>query len=134
VSDAREHLRALLAACEADQVTVPRRWLLPLLGDNVGTEHAAPHTPSRPDYTVRDLAERFGRSPSTVRSWLEAGQLEGYHFAGREWRVTPEALSTFEARQRSAGTRERRTSAAVPHSPSNLADWRKVKPRDPKAA
>ena len=29
------------------------------------------------DLTVAELAQRFRRSPSTVRQWLESGQLEG---------------------------------------------------------
>lgn len=48
--------------------------------------------------TVEQAAEAVGKSPSTVRSWLSSGQLEGFKLAGKEWRIRPEALDEFFAR------------------------------------
>lgn len=75
-------------------VPVVREWLLALL--------AATDTPAAtmadPDLTVHDLAERFGRRPSTIRTWVEAGRFPGaYRFQNREWRVPAAGVAAFEA-------------------------------------
>ena len=52
-----------------------------------------------PDLTVEDVAELFGRSPTTVRTWIREGRLEAYRF-GREYRITRRALAEFQQRER----------------------------------
>jgi len=66
--------------------------------------------PSR-DLTLKEVGERYGRSPSTIRDWVRAGKLEAYRFNGKENRITPEALAKFERDQRGEG----------------LGEWRKVR-------
>lgn len=47
-------------------------------------------------WTVRECANRWRVSPSTVTRWLEAGKLAGKRF-GSQWRVSSEAVAAFEA-------------------------------------
>ncbi|MBA3583130.1 MAG: helix-turn-helix domain-containing protein [Gemmatimonadetes bacterium] len=48
------------------------------------------------DLTVEQVAQEFHRSPSTVRQWLAAGELEGYKLKGRQWRVPRAAVRKFQ--------------------------------------
>ncbi len=84
-----------------DPVSVPAGVLIALL-EGSGEAEAPSATPGA-DFTVRQIAERFGRQPSTVRAWVESGRLRGYRFAQREWRVSQEALREFEESQRQTG-------------------------------
>ncbi len=53
------------------------------------------------DLNVAELADRFHRSPSTVRDWCEQGHFEGaYKLNGRDWRIPEAAVDAFVARQR----------------------------------
>ncbi len=76
------------------------------------------------DFTVADLAVRFGRKPSTVRGWCELGRLPGaYRMHGREWRIPVAALAAFEAE-----ARRPKTASESHHRPSgqttDLGAWR----------
>lgn len=52
---------------------------------------------------VPELAERFDRSESTIRSWCRDGRLTGaYRLRGREWVVPTDAVEAFQAEQRKA--------------------------------
>jgi excisionase family DNA binding protein len=66
--------------------------------------------PSR-DLTLKEVGERYGRSPSTVRDWVREGKLEAYRFNNREYRVSPDAIAKFDRDQRGDG----------------LGDWRKTR-------
>ena len=77
-----------------------------------------PHD-TRPDHTVKQLAERFDRSDSCVRGWCRTGKLKAYKFNDREYRVTPSALAEFEERMR--GRRP-----AEPAQPVALDAWRRA--------
>jgi len=93
-------------------VTLPRETLLEALGGAV----APAETPSG-DLTVAQLAERFQRSPSTVRGWLEAGRFDNaYKLSGRDWRVPVADVEAFVLDQRTA--RQGDTQAA------DLGAWR----------
>jgi excisionase family DNA binding protein len=74
-----------------------------------------------PDYTVAEIAERFGRSPQTVRDWIKSGKLKGYLFNGREYRVTRAALAEFEASQRDGADASVRSARNA-----DLGAWRRV--------
>jgi excisionase family DNA binding protein len=123
---------ALLALCalrpdlpEDAMVTVPLAWLSEALegSGDTGAPSAAPV--ARADWTVRELADRFGRRPSTVRAWLESGRIRGYRFANREWRVSAEALREFEQGQRQAVPQ----TMAPPRGrakPVDLSSWRRA--------
>jgi len=76
--------------------------------------------PARRDMTVTEAAAHFGRSPSTVRSWLTQGLLRGYRLRGKAWRVPVAAIGEFEARERE-GTRPDTRS----REPADLGAWRR---------
>ena len=122
-----EQLRtAVVALPPGTLVTLPREALLDVLGGG-GVDGAAAiggdgPPPVAVDLTVTDLAQRFGRHPSTIRQWLEAGRLEGYKLFGREWRVPLAAVAALQDQQRHG--REGR-SCPTRGGPS-LADWRNV--------
>jgi excisionase family DNA binding protein len=65
------------------------------------------------DLTLQQTADRFGRSPSTVRDWIRSGAIDAYKLNRREWRITHGALADFERKQRQG----------------NLAAWRQMKTR-----
>jgi hypothetical protein len=101
------HLAGLRALAESlpagTAIPVPRELLLELLegaAAKLGTN--APNFPAASaDSTVAEIASRFGRSPSTIRGWLDRGLIPGaYRFQKREWRVPAAALAAFEAAQR----------------------------------
>jgi hypothetical protein len=98
-------------------VPVPREWLLELLAGQAASVPAS--TPVDP--TVEEIAVRYGRAPSTVRGWCEAGRFPGaYKLHDREWRIPAAAIQAFESqvrrRERPAGGRSSRARS--------LSDWR----------
>ncbi len=122
----RDHLRALAEALPAGAaVSVPRDWLLELLEGSGGLQTSAKSPLA--DLTVAELAQLFGRKPSSVRGWLETGLLEGYKLNGREWRVTLAAVEAFQARQRDGKRSE--GSASGDRPAGGLGDWRNVRRR-----
>ena len=52
-----------------------------------------------PDWTVKDVAELYGKTPCTITSWIRAGDLRAYKLNGKEYRVSAEALEEFRAKQ-----------------------------------
>ena len=126
-----EQLRALANALPAGTaLPVPREWVLELLDRIDGEAPALTSSPA--DLTVSELAERFNRSPSTVRWWIECGRFAGaYRLRGREWRGPPPARPAFEE----AGRAPASTTPAGPDPPPSprprgrvvdLGAWRKV--------
>lgn len=140
----RDRLAALVSAAPND-ATVPVRWLGELLAldesdDDVGDDASnADHADDagdagdgRVDLTVKQLAERFGRGDSTIRSWLAMGALPGaYRLHGREWRIPISAVTDMQrteaarSRTRTASSETRRSS--MPDTP-NLGEWRRHLP------
>ena len=124
-------LAALQALAEAlpdgAVVPVPRVWLLELLRGTALAPASSAALPSA-DYTVRQIAARFDRRPSTVRAWLESGRLRGYRFGNREWRATADALREFEEGERQREERGAGSNPAPPTRPRgrpvNLGAWR----------
>ncbi|HEV8178319.1 MAG TPA: helix-turn-helix domain-containing protein [Gemmatimonadales bacterium] len=107
-------------------VSVPREWVIALLEDN----SAAPAPSALPvaDLTCREAGVVLGRSPSTIRSWCEAGTLEGYLFRSREWRIPAGALERFQQAERERGA-AKRSSGGVTRLRSKTPDlsaWRRV--------
>lgn len=93
------------------QVILTKRDLARLLGHGVPSlQPESPPPVPKKELTVKDIAEREGRSPSTVREWIREGKLRAYMFHGKEWRVRPEDYEAFKAKARSLGgwTEERR--------------------------
>ena len=84
-------------------ITLSREMLIQLLGGSeVDSQSVSPRKdPSATvDLSVGQVAALYGKSPNTIRRWLESGQLEGYKLFGREWRVTQQMLSAFQENQR----------------------------------
>lgn len=80
-------------------------------------DQAAPQA----DFTVREVALRFHRSPSTIRDWCEHGRFDGaYKLNGRDWRIPQAALDAFLALQR----REHQ------QAPVSLSAWRAIRKAD----
>jgi helix-turn-helix protein len=120
-------LRALAEALPAGSaVPVPREWLLDLLAGSAAPTAPAVSSAAPADFTVAELAARFGRKPSTVRGWLDRELIPGaYRFHGREWRVPATALAAFEARQRPASEPGRIVAPRVTRTPTvDLSAWR----------
>jgi len=111
-------LRAALTAMPPGTL-VPRDWVLKGLSKGIPgvptVETPAP--PARVDLTIRDLAQLFGKQPSTVRAWVERGDFPGaYKLHGKEWRVPVSGVDAFQNGQR------RRTAK----SEARLSAWRTV--------
>ena len=108
-------LRALAESLPAGTaIPVPRELLLELLEG-----HAPAGQPAAADPTVDEVATRYGRAPSTVRGWCEAGRFPGaYKLHDREWRIPRAAVEAFDVAQR-----ERPAGPARRGVPS-LSDWR----------
>jgi len=114
-----ESLRKALAAMPPGTL-VPRDWVLEGLSEDIpGVPTVeAPALPARVDLTIRDLAQLFGKQPSTVRAWVERGDFPGaYKLHGKEWRVPVSAVDSFQNRQRRA------------KSDTRLSAWRSVRRR-----
>ena len=116
-----EPLRAALAAMPPGTL-VPRDWVLEQL--KAGVEGGLAPAPSRiVDLTIRDLAGAFGKSPSTVRAWLERGDFPGaYKLNGKQWRIPASAVEAFQFRQRGPVGPLRRDGG-------RLSAWRSVRLR-----
>lgn len=114
-------LAALVSAAPSD-ATVPVRWIKELLAANSQT--AKPGSDGGVDLTVREVATRFGRGESTIRTWLARGELEGaYRLHGREWRIP---LASIDRLQRA----QARPAVAPPprhraRGSPDIGEWRK---------
>lgn len=119
----RQAVEALVGALpDGAAVTLPVEWCRELLGGTEAADNAPAVLPAA-DLTVEQVAERYGKAPSTVRGWALSGRLKGYRF-GRELRFPAAALADFEQRSR---TQEHtppaiRRRGAIP----NLGAWRTV--------
>jgi excisionase family DNA binding protein len=100
-------------------ITLPRDWVLDLL------DGAEVPSVTSPDLTVEEVAKRFGRAPSTVRSWILAGHVRAYRFRGRELRIPHASLDAFETDQRPANTPSI-TPLRPPRTAVGLAAYRKT--------
>ncbi|MEN8184961.1 MAG: helix-turn-helix domain-containing protein [Myxococcota bacterium] len=70
--------------------------------------------------TVRQVAERYERSESTVRGWCARGELSGaFKLHGSEWRVPESALVKLEAKR--PGSRP----ALGRRTPVDIGAWRR---------
>ena len=76
-----------------------------------------PHDTLEPDRTVAQVAEFFGRSPSTIRRWIGDERLRAYLFKRREYRITDCALREFIQQER--GHPRARHEAGAVEEPQN---------------
>lgn len=101
-------------------ITLSREALLDVLGD--GTSSVAAPAPEL--LTVGQLAELLHRSPSTVRAWCAAGQLDGaVRIHGRAWLVPRDAVAGFLERERCGPP----VADPLPRGRGSLGDWRRVR-------
>ena len=116
-----DRLRAMVEHMPPDaSVTLSAEWLRNQLaqeGDAPGMGRLL---------TLEEAGEIVGRSPGTIRTWANSGQLEGaFKLQNRSWRVPEKALQSFIERQQ-AGKHEPptvRNSGSV-----DLGAWRKHMP------
>jgi hypothetical protein len=95
-------------------IPVPRETVLELLR----AQESADEPPAL-DPTVDEIAARYGRAPSTVRGWCEAGRFPGaYKLHDREWRIPAAAVAAFDAAQRD------RPASPRGYPVRSLSDWR----------
>ncbi len=119
---ARDLALAVEGIPDGGSVTLPVAWLRERLRLEGPVENVVV------DLTVEQAAKKLGRSPSTVRNWLAAGQIPGaYRFKGREWRTPPSALERFLDKQR---TGPQATAATVGARAPALDEWRKHLPNE----
>jgi excisionase family DNA binding protein len=122
--DLRRFREALEEMPEGTAITLPREKLIQLLGgSDLGSQTVSSRTDPVPvvDLSVRQVAALYGKSPNTVRRWLESGQLEGYKLFGREWRVPQQMLVAFQDDQRCRVAKE-----AVSRQVKRIDAWRNV--------
>ncbi len=117
---ARDLARAVEGIPNGGSVTLPVAWLRERL-EGANEDVVV-------DLTVEQVANKLGRSPSTVRNWLAAGEIPGaYRLKGREWRIPPAALERFLDKQRTA---PQATVMTVGARALALDEWRKHLPNE----
>ena len=102
-------------------VTLPVIWLRNQIESGSHEDRIA-------DLTVVEVGEELDRSPSTVRGWLGSGVLRGNRLRGREWRVPPDALAEFIAREREGTTRATLSSERDVDLGAWRSDWDEERP------
>ncbi len=112
-----DRLKAIIDVMpEGGSVSLPVTWLRDLLdaeGDSPGMGRLL---------TLQEAGDIVGRSPGTIRTWANSGQLEGaFKLQNCSWRVPEKALQKFIERQQ-AGEHEPPTIRS-PRS-VELGDWR----------
>lgn len=94
LADLRSQLQALPAG-----TTFTRDGVLELLERAVEEEPAG-----NADLTAAELARRWNRGGSTIRTMCENGELPAaYKFRGREWRIPQASVRAYEAAERERG-------------------------------
>jgi|GEM_PF-3916066 len=124
--DLKTALTALVAAAPPD-ATVPVRWIGELLASESNTVALQPSVADSlsVDLTVVQVATRFGKGPSTVRTWLARGELEGaYRLHGHEWRIPLAAVVALQRSQSAKHTQLSTTPKKSRHV-ADLGEWRK---------
>ena len=120
----RKRLEAIVTNMpQGSAVTLPVDWLRQLL-DAEGMSDVDDGSPGRP-LQLREVAERYGRSPSTIRAWCAAGKLPGaFKMNGFDWWIPRSALRKFEADQQ----RDRKQEPALGRAREpDLSSWRKIR-------
>lgn len=114
--------KAAMALLPGSSIVLSREVLLEALEGLPVPPAGSPETSV--DLSIGQVADRYGRAPSTVRGWINAGSLPGsYRLRGREWRVPPGALAEFEDAERHA----RVDHASRQGKNGALSDWRALK-------
>lgn len=108
------NLREKLEMLPPDSL-VPAGWVLDQLQE--------PEPEEEKLLRVEDLAEKFDRTPGTVRTWCREGRLEGaFRVRGREWRIPASAVEVFQKEQM---TDDGRVEPLGRGPEADLGAWRK---------
>ncbi len=120
----RGRLEAIVASMpEGSAVTLPVDWLRRLLEAEGGPEVDG-GSADRP-LRLREVAQRYGRAPSTIRGWCVAGKFPGaFKMNGVDWWVPRSALREFEASQQRGQGREPALGRA---REPDLSSWRRLR-------
>jgi hypothetical protein len=93
-------------------------WVCPRAARRTGNTCVSPRAGGS---TVDAIAARYGRAPSTIRGWCEAGRFPGaYKLHDREWRIPAAALEAFETKE----SRRERPAGGRGRGAQSLSDWR----------
>jgi hypothetical protein len=115
----RDAVAALVAAAPPD-ATIPVRWLAEQLDAEALPAPAIVDTSV--DLDVQQLAALFGRSASTIRTWIERGVFaDCYRLRGREWRVPRASVA---AMQRAAAQQKPTAKPSTPLKATPIGAWR----------
>jgi excisionase family DNA binding protein len=106
-------------------VTLAREWLLEEL------EREAVQSGDSGDLTVAHACALLGRRASTVRAMCARGDLRAYRYRGAEYRIAPDAITEYLAREREGAVEPR--SSDTPTGDA-LGAWRHVRHRERKSA
>lgn len=126
VAEVVELLRSLPPGTSMDASAVAA-WLAPFAETDARESSVSAMEPEV-DLTVDQVAERFQRGASTVRTWLGEGRFpNAYRLLGREWRIP---RSDVEAMQLAEAARFRAQSKPVQSRESHedtpdLSSWRR---------
>ncbi len=80
------------------------------------------------DLAVRDVAQIYGVSESTVRSWIRSGRLEAYK-VGRRYFVTQTGMKKFRGWHQTKERRSGQEQQIADAGDSKLGSWRRVRSR-----
>lgn len=106
-------------------VAVLREHLLDLLEPQLNAPRIADKPPAA-DLTCRQVADALGRDGSTIRSWVARGEFPGaYRLNGREWRIPPESLRSWQDAQRARPTVSLPNRAGARRG-QRLSSWRSM--------
>ena len=101
-----------------DDALLPAYWVRQLLE---GQPDLNPATTASEDLTVEQVADRYGRSPATIRRWLKFGRLEGWKLE-RGWRIPASAIDNL--RERNDWGRDREPAKVSVSRNRDLGSWR----------
>lgn len=111
-----ELLRSLPPGTSMDAAAVAA-WLAPFAETDARESPASAMEPAV-DLTVDQVADRFQRGTSTVRTWCASGEFpNAYRLHGREWRIPSADVEAMQAREAA----RHRASASKP-APVDRAD------------
>jgi hypothetical protein len=107
-------------------VLLPVAWLRVELSVSDTEPCTAVQVPPDTLFTIGEVARRFSRSQSAVRSWAEQGLFRGaFRLRGRAWRIPLSSVIAFEAAERQRKAVEQTVTL---RGSERLSDWRRRAP------
>ena len=113
----RDALRGL-----PSETLLPVHWIRAQLEDE--PDDRSPVAPAA-GWTVEALADALGKAPSTVRTWVNAGELPGaFKFKGA-WRIPQSALDAMLAKEAARHRSDLEADADAAVKAADLGAWRR---------